>query len=64
MVIVAVRTGKPTYGLPLTVTVYVPLAPLQDSMEVTEVVVDVRVGWLGCRLHPRGGTPGDGMLSE
>lgn len=56
MVTVALREGTPLDGAPVTRTVYVPLvAKLQDNVDVTDVMVELRVGWAGCKLQDSDG---------
>jgi hypothetical protein len=48
---VAVREGTPLYGVPVTVTVNVPVGKLHVSIELTELFVAVNVTGPGCRLQ-------------
>ena len=51
MVTVAVREGAPLNGVPVIVTVNFPVGKLQDSVDETELTVELRVAEEGCRLQ-------------
>ena len=50
-VTVAVLDGTPLYGVPVMVTVNVPLGNPQVSVEVIEETVELSVMGVGCRLQ-------------